>query len=384
MTIRFRALSVICAWRPWRQPARMGQRPKAGDGKTSAAGVPSSSRATAGAPSHGIWPAARVWSKTGRPARSSVLPPSASAAANLISVDRRQPKLQRSASPHRSGHAPSRRQYRRAQADADHANCYEDMFLFGRSLRRTPRCIELDRQVQSAKSTLGQLKSAARSAMNAGVRRAEGTATLSPSLPATAAATNMCGSMRRSAAAGAARSSPSSAMKSRDDEPSRWSATTGATECGSSTYRTLCVRECDGFYFPISTATTESSSVTTTRNATRSAPRLPSSFITARSGCGTNGLALRARRTAQMPNAFRNRKVYIRGCSCNASEYSREEIAKSEEALKTAKRADARQQQGAAGCSVRAPDIAGGPERAFRFATGECASPGRYTGAASR
>jgi hypothetical protein len=42
-----------------------------------------------------------------------------------------------------------------------------------------------------------------------------------------------------------------------------------------------------------------------------------------------------------MPYAFRNRKVYIRGCSCNASEYSAEQIAKSEEALKMSKRADA-------------------------------------------
>ena len=32
------------------------------------------------------------------------------------------------------------------------------MFLFGRSLKRTPRCIELDGQVQRAKATLAQLK----------------------------------------------------------------------------------------------------------------------------------------------------------------------------------------------------------------------------------
>ena len=49
-------------------------------------------------------------------------------------------------------------QYHRAQDDAERANCYEDMFLFGRSLRRTPRCIDLDRQVQSAKGSLAQLK----------------------------------------------------------------------------------------------------------------------------------------------------------------------------------------------------------------------------------
>ena len=49
-------------------------------------------------------------------------------------------------------------QFHRVQSDAERSDCYEDMFLFGRSLRRTPRCVDLDRQVQAAKATLAQLK----------------------------------------------------------------------------------------------------------------------------------------------------------------------------------------------------------------------------------
>ena len=45
-------------------------------------------------------------------------------------------------------------QFHHVQSDADRSDCYEDMFLFGRSLRRTPRCVDLDRQVQAAKATL--------------------------------------------------------------------------------------------------------------------------------------------------------------------------------------------------------------------------------------
>ena len=70
-------------------------------------------------------------------------------------------------------------------------------------------------------------------------------------------------------------------------------------------------------------------------------------------------VSLRGVPYAQMPNAFRNRKVYIRGCSCNASEYSREEIAKSEEALRTSKRADA-----SAGISKAPPAAPTRPSRA--------------------
>ena len=48
--------------------------------------------------------------------------------------------------------------FRRAQGDADRAACYDDMFLFGRSLKRTPHCVDLDGQAQRAKATLAQLK----------------------------------------------------------------------------------------------------------------------------------------------------------------------------------------------------------------------------------
>ena len=120
-----------------------------------------------------------------------------------------------------------------------------------------------------------------------------------------------------------------------------------------STYRTLCVRECDGFYFPLSTTTTESK-FRDDDGKCRSQCAAPAELFYHRSNQDVEQMfSLSGRPYSQMPNAFRNRKVYIRGCSCNEREYSREEIAKSEEALKTAKRADAsRQQQG------RRPDAA--------------------------
>jgi hypothetical protein len=230
-------------------------------------------------------------------------------------------------------------QYHRAQSEAERSDCYEDMFLFGRSLRRTGRCVDLDRQVQSTKATLGQLK-AQRDAILRGssprARREEIVAEL---------ARNRCGDQYvREHEAQRSRSNSLFSFFSDEDnsaEEDRSRFTTSTYSGSSSTFRTLCVRECDGFYFPISNATTEAQFKDDEAKC-HSQCASPAELYYHRSDQDVDQMqSLTGKPYAQMPFAFRNRKVYIRGCSCNAAEYSREEIAKSEEALKLSKRADA-------------------------------------------
>ena len=139
--------------------------------------------------------------------------------------------------------------FRRLQSDADGANCYEDMFFFGRSLRRTPRCIDLDGQIQQAKSTLAQLKAQRDAALRSTSPRGRHDDLIAD------LARNRCGDQyQREYEAQRSRSnSIFSFFSDEDSDDSRRNTPT----YGASTYRTLCVRECDGFYFPISTATTE-------------------------------------------------------------------------------------------------------------------------------
>jgi hypothetical protein len=223
--------------------------------------------------------------------------------------------------------------FRRMQSEADGANCYEDMFFFGRSLRRTPHCIDLDRQIQQAKSALAQLK-AQRDAAQRGTSPRGRHDDLIAEL-----ARNRCGNQydREYEAQRSRSSSIFSFFSDEDsDDSHRYTPTYGA-----SAYRTLCVRECDGFYFPISTATAESQ-FREDEGKCRSQCAAPAQLFYHRSDQDVDQMvSLSGKPYSEMPNAFRNRKVYIRGCSCNASEFSREEIAKSEDALKTGKRADA-------------------------------------------
>jgi Protein of unknown function (DUF2865) len=228
--------------------------------------------------------------------------------------------------------------FRHTQTEADGANCYEEMFFFGRSLRRTPRCIDLDGQIQQAKSTLAQLKAQRDAALRSNSPRGRHDDLIAE------LARNRCGvQYEREYEAQRSRSnSIFSFFSDEDSDNSRYTPSYGA-----STYRTLCVRECDGFYFPISTATTENQ-FRDDEAKCRSQCAAPAQLFYHRSdqdvdqaaAAGTM-VSLSGKPYSEMPNAFRNRKVYIRGCSCNVSEFSREEIAKSEEALKTGKRADA-------------------------------------------
>lgn len=228
-------------------------------------------------------------------------------------------------------------QFHKAQADADAGDCYDDMLFFGRSLKRTPRCIDLDRQVQAAKSTLAQLK-AQRDAITRGTLPKGRHDDLIAEL-----AHNRCGEQytREYETHRSRSSSIFSFFTEEEPEDTTRYATPSYGSGGASTYRTLCVRECDGFYFPISAATTESQFAGDDAKC-RSQCAAPAELFYHRTDQDVEQMvSLRGIPYSQSPNAFRNRKVYIRGCSCNASEYSPEEIAKSEEALKTSKRADA-------------------------------------------
>ncbi|ADP70921.1 hypothetical protein Rvan_1672 [Rhodomicrobium vannielii ATCC 17100] len=230
--------------------------------------------------------------------------------------------------------------FRRAQSDADRSDCYEDMFLFGKTLRRTPRCLDLDRQVQEAKANLTQLKSRRDAIVRGSAPRARHDDIVAD------LARNRCGDQyAREYDAQRRRDNSifSFFSNEEDSEPAapRSTWTTTPTYGGASTYRTLCVRECDGFYYPISTATSESQFPADAERC-QSQCASPAELYYHRSDQDVDQMvSLSGRLYVTQPFAFRNRKVFVKGCSCKATEYSREEIAKFEETQRTSKRADA-------------------------------------------
>jgi hypothetical protein len=193
----------------------------------------------------------------------------------------------------------------------DHG-CYE-YFLFTKSLRNTPQCKDLARQVDSSKRRLSDLDakrqdilgSAGRSYQNDIIREL---------------ARNNCGSnytdMARRAGGG-------SGGMWEDEESSGGNTWNPRAANGAQTYRTLCVRLCDGFYFPVSFSTLPSHFAQDAESCTSHCAAPTELYYYPNPG-GTveQSVALQNQEPyTRLKFAFRYRKEYVQGCSCKAAEY---------------------------------------------------------------
>jgi hypothetical protein len=86
------------------------------------------------------------------------------------------------------------------------------------------------------------------------------------------------------------------------------------------TYRTLCVRTCDGFYFPISYATVPSRFAEDERLCQRMCPAAEVMLYTHRypDEDVSRAVSTSGRTYSELPNAFSYRKQYNAACSCRA------------------------------------------------------------------
>jgi hypothetical protein len=92
----------------------------------------------------------------------------------------------------------------------------------------------------------------------------------------------------------------------------------------SASYRTLCVRLCDGFYFPVSEASSPADFLGDER-ACRSRCAVPAAlFYQPAPGGAAEMVALTGERYVDLPNAFRYRTEYVERCSCGPMPWSAE------------------------------------------------------------
>src|SRR5262245_38061244 len=140
------------------------------------------------------------------------------------------------------------RDYRNAQQQLNRSDCY-DQFLFSRTLRRTQRCVQLANEADSARQRLADLEAQRRQIMGSGERRSYQDDIIRE------LARNGCGpqynqeARRRDAAR-----NPFSTLWGEESDGPR-GAPNQFGNLPFATYRTLCVRLCDGYYFPVSFST---------------------------------------------------------------------------------------------------------------------------------
>jgi hypothetical protein len=97
------------------------------------------------------------------------------------------------------------------------------------------------------------------------------------------------------------------------------------------TYRTLCVRLCDGFYFPISDSVRRERLYNESRQCSqRCDGEARLYYYSTAGGSAETAVDLSGHRYVDLPNAFRYRKALVDGCACKPAPWSAQEAARHE------------------------------------------------------
>jgi hypothetical protein len=187
--------------------------------------------------------------------------------------------------------------------------CYE-YFLFSKTLRNTRQCKDLSREVEKSKRRLSELD-----ARRQDILGSSGYSYQDDIIRELAR--NNCGSnyvdMARRRSDG----------MWEDEESSGGSTWSPRATNGAQTYRTVCVRLCDGYYFPVSFSTLPSH-FPQDADACASKCAAPAELFYYPNPGGTIGqaVALKTQEAyAKLKFAFRYRKEVVNGCSCKTAEY---------------------------------------------------------------
>lgn len=98
----------------------------------------------------------------------------------------------------------------------------------------------------------------------------------------------------------------------------------------SSTYKTVCVRTCDGFYFPVSYATTPARFGDDEQTCKNLCPAAEATLFTHRSNEDmTRAVSINGQPYSALPNAFKYRQAFNPSCACKAQGQSWAEALKS-------------------------------------------------------
>lgn len=221
---------------------------------------------------------------------------------------------------------------RAAQIQLDRNDCY-DYFLFSKTLRRSRQCVDLAGAAEDARRRLGDLQAQRQDILSSSDRSYQDEIIRE-------LARNNCGGNYAQEARKRDRSPFSSIWA--DEESGEWSGNRyGALPYA--TYRTLCVRLCDGYYFPVSFSTLPNH-FERDAEACQSRCAAPAELYYHQNPGGSVE-QMTAFRTqdlyTNLKSAFKYRKEFVQGCSCKAAEYNAEGLPAEDAPDESKRRAEA-------------------------------------------
>jgi hypothetical protein len=256
--------------------------------------------------------------------------------------------------------AQADRVFQGTQAAMEDAGCFESFFIFGRGLVRSPKCLKMNDRVEDARRQLTQFQQQRQAILGGGGNRRR-QAELNDAL-----ARSGCGGQVRAPRRGGGGLFDFFGGGRESEQVPQTPIYRSIDPNGR--YRSVCVRLCDGFFYPISYATygARLGQDATQCQSNCAAPaelyvyRNPGQEI--EQAVSLNGSAY-----MDLPVALRFRKEYVNGCSCKQAEYNPTEI----EAANTRAEADTGATPAKGKGKAPPPPQAPAPQAAAPAATGD-------------
>jgi len=215
--------------------------------------------------------------------------------------------------------AQADRVFQGTQAAMDDAHCFESFFIFGRGLVRSPQCLKMNDRVEDARRQLSQLQQQRQALMGGGGNRRR-QAELQDAMARSGCGGQVAQPRRRGGGL-------FDFFGGGQDEEEIPQTPIYRSIDPNGRYHSVCVRLCDGFFYPVhfSTYGSQLSQDAQTCQSNCAAPaelyvyRNPGQEI--EQAVSLNGSAY-----MDLPVALRFRKEYVKGCSCKQAEYNPTEI----------------------------------------------------------
>jgi len=206
--------------------------------------------------------------------------------------------------------------YQGTQASMEDAGCYERLFIFGRALKRNKKCLNMNARVEDARRQLARLQEQSKSLQRGGGnkrRQAE-----------------LRQALQRSGCSGAPARRGGGGLfdffggQDRDDQ---FQTPVYRSINPNGRYRSVCVRLCDGFYYPVSYSIYGSRLAQDAEQCQANCAAPAELYVYRNPGQEIEqAISLQGSAYMDLPVALKYRKEYVKGCSCKQVEYNPTEI----------------------------------------------------------
>jgi hypothetical protein len=216
--------------------------------------------------------------------------------------------------------AQADRVFQGTQAAMEDAGCFQSFFIFGRGLVRNPQCLKMNDRVEDARRQLSQLQEQ-RQALAGGGGNRRRQAELQDALARAGCGGQPRQTARRGGLFDIFSGGPDEEVQDIPQTPIYRSIDQNGR------YRSVCVRLCDGFFYPISYATYASQLAQEAQQCQSSCAAPAELYVYRNPGQEIEqAISLNGSAYMDLPVALRFRKEYVQGCSCKQAEYNPTDI----------------------------------------------------------